>query len=98
MTAHAIRRYRNHRDTRSVTEIVEWLHVTRIIVSAALVHRNEDRRVGPERRICLSQVHDLLDEAFEQIDLRRSRMAVEIAARFAETHRWQLYPRGVAPH
>ena len=34
----------DHRNARAVAEEADWLHIARVVVSAAFVHRDEDRR------------------------------------------------------
>ena len=57
---------------RAVVEEAHRLHISRVVVAAALVKRDENGgviRVG--RRLHL--IDDLLDEAFEQVELRGGR-------------------------
>ena len=65
MPAGAVSRNHQQRDSRAVAEEVERLHVTGVIIAAALVEGDEDRRVLPKGRIRLHRVHNLLRETFK---------------------------------
>src|SRR5579872_288364 len=67
----------DHGDAGAVAEEVDRLDIARVIVAAALVRGNHDRRILPQRRIRLDPIDDLLDEAFEELPFRGSRMPVE---------------------
>ena len=71
----------DHRNAGAVTEEVQRLNVAGVIVAAAFVEGDEDRRGLPQSRIGLHSVDDLLHEAFEQIQLRGSRVAIDESAR-----------------
>ena len=75
-----VRRDDDQRDARAVAEEVERLHVAGVIVTAAFIEGDQDGGVFPEIRIGLNGVDDFLCEAFEEVELRRSGMAVNIAA------------------
>src|ERR1700722_13914062 len=64
------------RNTGSVAEEVYRLNVARVVVTAAFVLSDEDRGAGPDFRLRLHSVDDVLDEAFEQFELRRRGMTV----------------------
>jgi hypothetical protein len=68
VTGLRIRRNHNQWNARSVTEEIERLNVTRIVVAAALVHRDKDRRGLPNFRIAPHLINDLFDISFEQED------------------------------
>ena len=57
------------RNAGAVAEIIQRLHVSGVVVTAALIEGDEDRGVLPQRRILLYFIDDLLGEAFEQIQL-----------------------------
>ena len=72
---------RDHGNAGSVAEKVERLNIARVPISAAFVEGDQDGGVGPQFWIGLHAVDDLLHKAFEEIELRRRRMAVNPAAR-----------------
>ncbi len=67
----------DRRNTSAVTEEVERLNVSRVVVAAAFVEGHDDGGAGPEFRIGFYAVDDLLHEAFEQVQLRRRRVTIE---------------------
>jgi hypothetical protein len=56
-------------DTSTVTKEVDRLNITRVIVSATLVERNEDSSVSPKGRVCLDLVDDFFDKPSKRSSL-----------------------------
>src|ERR1700735_4584878 len=69
VSARRVLRNNDHRDARAVAEEGQRLHETGVVVTAAFVEGDEDRRILPVGRIRAYGVHDLLGKAFEQIQL-----------------------------
>src|SRR6266478_1715159 len=80
-------RNHNERNTRTIAEEVQRLDVAGVIVAAAFVERNNQRGGRKQFGFGLEEVDDFLHHALEQIELRRSRVAVEQAVRFHERNR-----------
>ena len=89
VTAPRERRDRNHRNARPGAEEIDRLDEAGVIVSAALVHGDEDRGAFPQLLVALGKLDDVLGERLEQIELRRCRMAVHRAVRLDVGHRRQ---------
>src|ERR1700685_534333 len=81
MTTRGVRRNDEHWNAGTVAKEVNWLDVTRVIVSAALVKGDEYRGVGPKLWIRLDLIDNLLHEALKKIKLGRSGMTIVEAAR-----------------
>jgi len=80
----------DQRDAGTIAEEVDWLNVTGVIVSAALIPGDEDGSVGPESRVGLDLVDDLLGEAFEEIELGGRRVTIVEAAGLDDGDRRQV--------
>lgn len=71
VTAPRERRNRDHRNPRPGAEEIDGLDEAGIVVAAALVHGDEDRRAFPLLPVALGELDDVLGEFLEQIELRR---------------------------
>jgi len=80
----------DHRDTRAISEEVQGLHVSGVVVTAAFVKGDEDCGVGPQRFIRFYRVDDLLGEALEQVELGRGGVTVNEATGFNERNGGKL--------
>ncbi len=49
-------RHHHQRNARAVAEIVERLNITRVVIAAAFVEGNDNRRIAPEQRVGLHRV------------------------------------------
>src|SRR6266702_2912921 len=67
-------------DAGSVAEEVDGLNVAGVVVAAAFVEGDEDGGVGPDLRIGLDHVDDLLGEAFEEVELGGGGVTVDETA------------------
>ena len=89
VAARAEWRHHDQRYAGAVAKEIERLNIAQIPVSAAFVHGNHDRRIGRYRGIGIHKVDDFFDEALEQNELRRRRMAVDKTAWLDPGHRRQ---------
>src|SRR5579871_3060630 len=80
----ALREVRNDDqwNARSVAEKVDRLDVARVVKTAALIESDDESCLRHELRICVETIERFLDHAFEQVELRGSRVAVEQPVRF----------------
>src|SRR5262249_45234525 len=60
-------------------EEIEWLNVAGVVITATLVHGDEQHRGSKKLLVGGEMVHDFLDHALEEVELRRGRMAVQQA-------------------
>lgn len=70
MAAAAVRGNHDERNAGSVTEEIKRLDIAGVIVAATFIHGDEDRGALPEFLVVLDGIDDLLDVAFEEIELR----------------------------
>src|SRR6202042_567656 len=70
VTALAERRNDQQRDAGTVSEEIDGLDVTGIVVAAAFILRDKDCRAGPHFWLSLHRAHDVFHEPFEQFELR----------------------------
>ena len=89
VTAARERRNRDHRNPRPGAEEIDRLDEAGVVVSAAFIHGDENRRAFPLLLVALGKLDDVLGEFLEQIELRRCRMAVHGAVRLGVGHRRQ---------
>src|SRR5216684_8345345 len=66
----------DHRDTRARAEEVDRLDEARIIVAAAFVHGDENRRLRPLLLVALGERDDVRGEGLEKAELRGVGVAV----------------------
>src|SRR5579884_480673 len=57
-------------NARAVSEEVQRLDVSGVVITATFVKGDEDGRRGPELRVCLQTLKDVFHKALEQIKLR----------------------------
>src|ERR1700736_5971692 len=69
----------DERNARAVAEEVERLDVAGVIVAAAFVEGDDKRGAFEKFLVALQVIHDLIDHALEQIELRGGRVPVEQA-------------------
>src|SRR5205807_9175838 len=80
----------DERDARSITEKVEWLHVARVIITAAFVKRDDEGCVFGKLGMCLKSIEDTFDERFKNLELGACGMAIAEAIRLQIGHRRKL--------
>src|SRR5690349_6057610 len=80
------RRNDDERNARPVTEEVQRLNVTGVVVTAALVKGDDESCAGEKLRVGLKQVHDFPGHALKEIELRGSWVTVQQAVRFDERY------------
>ena len=71
-----VRRYNDRRNTRAVPEEIDRLDVAAVVVSAAFIHGENDRRVGEQFTIADHQVGQIRYEVLVREQSRVSRMSL----------------------
>ena len=68
------RRDDDHRNARAIPEEVDGLDITRVVIAAAFIHRDENRRLRPELLVAFHPADDVLHEFFVAIHRRVRRV------------------------
>src|SRR5580698_1146990 len=84
-----VRRNDEQWNTRAIPEEIDGLNVARVVVAAAFIEGNEDRSARPQGR-SLHLIDDPRHKSFEQVELRRSRVAIQESIRLHDRNRRQI--------
>src|SRR5690349_16088163 len=84
MAAAGKRRNGDQRDARSIAEKVQRLDVAGVVVSAALIHGDEEYGGRKKFWVRCEMIHDFPVHALEEVELRRRRVTVQQTVGFYE--------------
>src|SRR5262245_26853109 len=84
-----IGRHCDERNARTVAEEVELLDIAGIIIAAAFIEGDEDRRRLPKSRIRLHASDDGLHELLVKVQLRIRRVPGQSFRRTQKGYRWE---------